>query len=66
MIPVETVLGIWGEGIKKNGGGLNSSMICLIYCKNFCKCHSVPPPSTAKKKKKKRVTEKLKKKRIQQ
>jgi hypothetical protein len=23
--------------------GANSSM---IYCKNFCKCHNVPPPST--------------------
>jgi hypothetical protein len=21
-------------------------MIYLIYCKNFCKCHNVPPPST--------------------
>jgi hypothetical protein len=25
---------------------VNSSMIYLIYCKNFCKCHNVPPPST--------------------
>jgi hypothetical protein len=24
--------------------GMNSGM---IYCKNFCKCHNVPPPSTA-------------------
>jgi hypothetical protein len=23
-----------------------SGMIYLIYCKNFCKCHNVPPPST--------------------
>jgi hypothetical protein len=22
----------------------------LIYCKNFCKCHNVPPPSTTIKK----------------
>jgi hypothetical protein len=26
---------------------VNSSMIYLIYCKNFCKCHNVLPPSTA-------------------
>jgi hypothetical protein len=30
--------------------GVNSSRIYLIYCKNFCKCHSVSPPSTAIKK----------------
>jgi hypothetical protein len=48
----------WGQGgIKENGGGVNSSMIYLIYCKNFCKWHNVPQPSiTVKvKKKKKRV-----------
>jgi hypothetical protein len=28
--------------------GVNSSMIYLIYCKNFCKCHTVSPPSTKK------------------
>jgi hypothetical protein len=27
-------------------------MICLIYCKNFCKCHNVPPPQQSKKLKK--------------
>jgi hypothetical protein len=26
--------------------GMNSSMIYLIYCKYFCKCHNVPLPST--------------------
>jgi hypothetical protein len=26
--------------------GVNSCMIYLIYCKNFCKCHSVRTPST--------------------
>jgi hypothetical protein len=26
--------------------GANSSMIYLIYCKNFCKCRNVLPPST--------------------
>jgi hypothetical protein len=32
--------------------GVNSGMIYLIYCKNFCKCRNVPPPSTAIKKEK--------------
>jgi hypothetical protein len=32
---------------------VNSSAIYLTYCKNFCKCHTVPPPSTAIKKKNK-------------
>jgi hypothetical protein len=31
--------------------GVNSSMIYLIYCKNFYKCHNVPPSTTIKKKK---------------
>jgi hypothetical protein len=40
---------------SKNGGReeqrrgverMNSSMIYLIHCKKFCKCHNVPPPST--------------------
>jgi hypothetical protein len=35
-----------GGGIKENDGGVNSNMIYLIYCKNFCKCLNVPPPST--------------------
>jgi hypothetical protein len=26
--------------------GMNSSLIYSRYCKNFYKCHSVPPPST--------------------
>jgi predicted ATP-dependent endonuclease of OLD family len=26
--------------------GVNSSVIYLIYCNNFCKCHNVPLPST--------------------
>jgi hypothetical protein len=38
-----------GVGIKENDG-MNSSKIYLIYFKNFCKCHNVPPPSTTKKK----------------
>jgi hypothetical protein len=40
---VETVPGM-GEGWwKRMVEGVNSSMICFIYYKNFCKCHNVPP-----------------------
>jgi hypothetical protein len=31
---------------------VHSSIIYLIYFKNFCKCHSIPLPSTTVKKKK--------------
>jgi hypothetical protein len=31
--------------------GVNSSMIYLMYCNNFCKCHNVPPPGTTIKRK---------------
>jgi hypothetical protein len=43
----------WGKGerrIKENSEGVPSSIIYLIYCKNFCKCHNVPLPSTTIKK----------------
>jgi hypothetical protein len=30
--------------------GVNSSRIYSIYCKNFYKCHNVPPPDTTIKK----------------
>jgi hypothetical protein len=31
-----------GEGgTKKNYGGVNSSMVYLIYCKKFCKYHNL-------------------------
>jgi hypothetical protein len=38
---------------SRNGGvkvkGVNSPMIYLTLCKNFCKCHNVPsPPTTIK------------------
>jgi hypothetical protein len=45
------------EHYFRNGGrgkkrrmmeGVNSNIIYLIYYKNFCKCHNVPPPSTTK------------------
>jgi hypothetical protein len=46
MMPVETIPG-WGEEVKRRMvEGVNLSMIYLIYCKNFCKCHNVPPSST--------------------
>jgi hypothetical protein len=50
MRPVETIPGMGRERIKENGGGVNSSMMYLTYCKNFCKCHNIPPPSTIIKK----------------
>jgi hypothetical protein len=34
--------------------GVNSSMIYLIYCKNFCKFHNVPPAQQLKEKKKRK------------
>jgi hypothetical protein len=46
----------------KDDGRVNSSMIYLIYCKNFCKCHNVPLPSTTIKKGKKKTHEIIKKK----
>jgi hypothetical protein len=47
-IPVKTIPGIAGEGMKESGGGVNSNMIYLIHCKNLCKCicHNAPPHST--------------------
>jgi hypothetical protein len=37
---VETIPGMQGGGRKENDGGVNSTM---IYSKNFCKCHNIPP-----------------------
>jgi hypothetical protein len=39
---------VWDKG--EWWRGVNSSMIYLIYCKNICKCHSVPSGSTTIKK----------------
>jgi hypothetical protein len=36
----ETIPRMGAEGIKENDGRVNSTM---IYYKNFCKCHNVPP-----------------------
>jgi hypothetical protein len=50
-IPVETIPGMMeGGGDKKNAGGVNSSKIYLIYCKNLYKFHNLPPPSKTIKK----------------
>jgi hypothetical protein len=46
MTPGETILGMGEGGINENGGGVNWGMIYLIYCKNLCRSHNVPPPST--------------------
>jgi hypothetical protein len=46
MMPVETHPGIRDGGGRREMEGVNSSMIYLTYCKNLCKCYSVPPPST--------------------
>jgi hypothetical protein len=49
MIPVETIPGI---RVRENKGewwkGVNSSMIYLIHCKNFCKWHDVFPAQKLK------------------
>jgi hypothetical protein len=38
--PVETIPGMGNGGIKENDGEVKST---IIYCKNFWKCHNVPP-----------------------
>jgi hypothetical protein len=35
---------------------VNSTTIYLIYCKNFCKCHNVPPAQLKNKVKKEKQT----------
>jgi hypothetical protein len=45
MIPVEIVPGMGREwGRREIQMEVNSSVIYLIYCKNFCKYHIVPHP----------------------
>jgi hypothetical protein len=53
MIPVETVQE-WGKEEERAAKGVNSSMIYLIHCKNFCIYANVPSPSTIIKKKRKK------------
>jgi hypothetical protein len=38
--PAETIPGMGGEGQRRMMEGVNSAM---MYYKNFCKCHNVPP-----------------------
>jgi hypothetical protein len=50
MIPVETVPGNRGGGMRKSPGVGNSSMIYLIHCKNLYECYNVHTSSTTIKK----------------
>jgi hypothetical protein len=40
MRPVETSLGMGEQEVRENDGG---SGLTMIYYKNFCKWHNVPP-----------------------
>jgi hypothetical protein len=40
---VENVPGMGEGGWRRMMEGVNSSMIYLIYCKNFCKYHNLTP-----------------------
>jgi hypothetical protein len=51
MRPVETIPGMGGGRIQENDGRGELSMIYLTYCKNFYKCHNVPPTQHNNKKK---------------
>jgi hypothetical protein len=42
MRPVETILEMGEGGLRRMMEGVNSSMIYLVYCENFCKYHNVP------------------------
>jgi hypothetical protein len=42
-IKAKILPGMCGGGMKESRGGVNSSMISLIHCKNFCKYSNVPP-----------------------
>jgi hypothetical protein len=46
MTPIETIPGLGRGVIKENDGGVNSSMIYLLYCRNISKCHNAPTHST--------------------
>jgi hypothetical protein len=45
MRPAETTPGMEEGESRKNGGGVNSGMICLIYCKNFLIVTVYPLPA---------------------
>jgi hypothetical protein len=53
VTPVEETTPGMGREIRSSVEGVNSSMLYLIHCKNFYKCHNVPPPSTKIKERKK-------------
>jgi hypothetical protein len=48
----ESTPGMGGREERRVVEEVNSSMIYVIHCKNFCKCHNVPSPSTTIKGKK--------------
>jgi hypothetical protein len=48
IISAKTVPGMGRVESRRMVEGVNSSMIFLIYCKNFYKCHNEPPPNTTK------------------
>jgi L-lactate utilization protein LutB len=50
MRPLETIPRISGVEKRRAVDWVSSSMIYLIYCKDFCKCHNVPPLSITIKK----------------
>jgi hypothetical protein len=41
-LPIETIPGIGGEGMKEMVEKVNSYVIYLIHGKILCKCHTVP------------------------
>jgi hypothetical protein len=45
MIPAEAVPEIRGGRMKESSGGVNSSMIYLIHCKNFVNATMYPHPA---------------------
>jgi hypothetical protein len=45
MIPVEIVPGFGEGGMKERSRRGNSSLICLIHCKNLCEYSNVLPPT---------------------
>jgi hypothetical protein len=49
MIPAETISGMGRGGKSRAVEGVNSSMIYLIYCRNFYKCTMYPHPAQQKK-----------------
>jgi hypothetical protein len=50
MIPIESVPGTGGGGMKESSRGGEINMIYLIYCKNLCKCYNIQHNNNNKKK----------------